>query len=311
MNLVPFIVDRNSLEAMNDAGPRGIDAFLLRHIRELREEYRRQGNPYIIYLAGLSLLNAVSSVPRCNQSFQVSQLHGFLGELLIAAGRDAASLRAAIDHLEIAIEIVSGFGALSPDIVRARIFFALLHAVALKALGRFDDSLSLLRQASANLRQKWAATTVELTPLQRQLVIMEQRVVGYNALVETAVSFRDTHPVEYYRSLKRVFEFFLNRGRIREASEIVPELKRAYGMIATQAPPLVHISFLKNIGQFLMSTGEVASAVSLFLSAIREAKRLGLHGQYRQLALLLDEARAGGGHGQLVTFRVDDVDGTR
>lgn len=267
---VPVIVSRDLLETMAAGGPREIDRFLLPQIRQLKDEYQRGGNPHIIYMAGSAVGAIVTSIPSYLHSFQFSRLQALLAEMLIAQGSDAASLHVAEQHLNLALDIIHRVHAVCDDIVRAHVSFALLLSVARKALGKFDDSLEGLGATARYLTQKRSLTELDLIPLRRQEIMMHQTVAGHQQLAEDAMQYRTLRPREYYRSLKRVFEFLLNRGGLREAKQIYPEFKKAFAAIAQQVTPISHVSFLKNVGQYHMARSEAKAAANFFARTMLE-----------------------------------------
>lgn len=304
---VPLIIERNMLEKMASGGPREIDSFLLREIHLLQNEYMRIGNPRLIYLAGSSIADVVKPLRGCTSSFQFSRLQAFLAEMLLAQGQDAHSLRAALHHMEVAFDTVNRVHAISEDIIRANVSYALLTGVINKALGKLEESLSGMRSTAWHLAWEKSATELDLIPLRRQEIMMYQSVAGHRKLAEEAVRYINLQPRQYYQSLKRVFEFLLNTGRIREADQIYAEFKRAFTTISRQSPPISHVSFLKNIGQYLVAKGDAPAASSILKRTLQEANQRNLQGQVRQVKSLTNELEAGSNQATLVTFTVDNA----
>jgi len=300
---VPVIIDQRLLEIMDAGGPRKIDAFLFPWVRHLKDEYKRTGNPVIIYQIGSSVSDKIVLLQCCHYSFQFSQLQGLLAEMLLAHGKDASSLRTAVCCLETAIETAQRVGVINDKIVRAHVFYALLLGIARKALGHFDESLKGMRNTAKDLVCKSAATDIDLISLRRQEIMMHQTVAGHEQLAEEAIQYAALQPLEYYRSLKRAFEFFLNQGAQQNSEQIYPEFKRAFAAISQKTALISRISFMKNIGQYYMTIGEAKVAADVFDRTLLIASQLNLRGQVRQVKRLMQEIESDNNKGKLVTFR--------
>lgn len=301
---VPIIIDQKVLERMSKGGSQEIDIFLMREIYWLRKFYIQTGHPRIIYFAGSKLADIVAPIPGCNCSFQFSQLQALLAEMILAQGQDANSLHVAVNHLEFAFEILNRVQVMSSDVLRAHINNALLLGIARKAFGEMDDSFNGIQKTVQYLKWEKSATELDLIPLHRQETIMRQTVDGHKQLADNAVKYIVHNPQEYYRSVKRVFEFLLNKGRLKEAELYYKEFNRAFAAIAHQAPAISQISFLKNVGQFFMAKGKAKDAASIFKRVLFAASNLSLQGQARQVKLLLQELEAGNKQAELITFKI-------
>jgi hypothetical protein len=295
------------MEALTAGGSRAIDAFLMTEIRWLKDEYRRVGNPRLIYLAGNSYTHLLSTLSATHRSFQYARLQTLLSEMLIAQGGNPEMLHTAIQHVEVALEIIDRVGIISEETLRVQVSCALLLGVARKALGQFDESLYIMRKLSKTFINISSATEVDLILIRRQEIIMRQAIDEHRQLAEEAVKYRTVRPLEYYRSLKRVFEYLMNNGGDLEAERIYPEYRRAFATVSHIVDPIGHISFAKNIGQFFMLRGRLKEAAIVLDQSLKEARHLNLQGQVRQLEILTQELGSGTGRGKLVTFKVDPM----
>jgi len=133
---------------------------------------------------------------------------------------------------------------------------------------------------------------------------MQQTVAGHRQLAEDAVRYITLAPFEYYRSLKRVFEFLVNMGQARTAEDLYPEFRRAFAAIADRATPISQVSFIKDVGHYLMIHRKTEAARRVLQRGLVEAWQRNLHGQMRQLGLLIRELEQGSSRGRLVTFGV-------
>ncbi|MDZ7703629.1 MAG: hypothetical protein U5L04_03985 [Trueperaceae bacterium] len=295
----------DEVEKLHQGGSRAIDIFLLPEIRNLKKEYGLSGNPYIIYLAASSLSNFIDQyLPKSNESFQFSRLQALQGEMLLAQGKDRVHLERAINHFQKAQEIAFNITTVSEDVVKAHIAYALLLGVGYKTVGLFDESIESMRDTATFFLKKDLATEVDLVPLTRQEIIMFQTVDGHRSLAERAKTYALLKPVEYYRSLKRVFEFLLNRGGGEEAHRIYSEYQRAFREVDAELTAIARISFAKNIGQYHLVRGNVASAQSHLSKTLVEARNRGLYGQVRQLQRLLEDANFENREAELITNSV-------
>lgn len=284
--------------------PSAIDAFVLRHLHELRRHYTLTGNPQTAYLAAIALADAMAPLRSTHDSFQFAQLQAFIAEMLLAEGRSADRLHAAIRRVECATDIMYSVPVVCTDVIRAEVSAALLHAIARKALGQFDEGVRWLRGTTTYLAKNRSAMHPDLVPLFRQEIMMHQHVAGHQKLLDESVHYRALRPLEYYRSLKRVFEFLSNRGQMRAAEQLFPEFKRSFAAVANLAPPISHVSFLKNVGHYVANRRQKQPALEIFARAQATAERLKLAGQARQIAHLAQQVRDGANRGELTTFLV-------
>jgi hypothetical protein len=292
------------MESLAAGGAKSLDALLIPEVRWLRHEYKQTGNPRLIYLAGSSYTDLLKAFPATRYSFQYALLQSLLGEMLIAQGNNAETLHAAVKHIETALEIMDSVSIMSEETLRAQVSCALLLGVARKALGEFDESLFIMRKLSKVFIDIASATEVDLVPIRRQEIMMHQTMEGHRQLAEEAVRYRTLRPLEYYRSLKRVFEYVMNNDGILEAEQIYPEFRRAFASISHMVGHISHVSFAKNVGQFLMTRGQLQAAAVVLNRSLKESRVLNLHGQVRQLEILVQEAESDASRGKLVTFMV-------
>lgn len=131
---------------------------------------------------------------------------------------------------------------------------------------------------------------------------MQQDVRLFRQLGDAAVTYARARPMEYFGSVKRVFEFAMNTGRMDEARQILPEFRRSFSAVRRKLPALSHVSFAKNIGHFYLANGKGQAGLGVLRSSLQASEALNLHGQRRQI---LDLMNAGGSVSQAMpTFRV-------
>lgn len=305
--LAPVILDRRTLERLEAGGVRALDQFLLREIDILKGEYKRRGNPHIIALAARAVLTAVAPLPQATMSFQAARLHALIGNMLIAQGASAGDLRNALVHLEVALSMLEHIQTFSEELRSAYVSFTLLVGVARKALGEFDESLRIMRGSMVEMLRSGEANQVDLVPLVRQEIIMLQTPSGHRRLASTAIMYRESHPLEYYGSIKRVFEYVMNTGRVHEAKRLYPEWRAAFLRVAHRVEPISQISFLKNLGQYAIELRAFRRADHLLRRALCEAEQRSLRGQVRQIEYLIETAGDRVGTAKLLTYQIDPL----
>lgn len=299
-------VGNNSLILDKLSGAATIDAFLLSEIRRLKEVYEKTGDPYPVFLAGLSIARSVESVPESQGSFQFARLLSFLSQMLLNQGKDQLTLSLALEYIQRAIEIIFCMNVVSDEIIKEHIKSALFLGVIQKSLGQFEESILGMRETSKFLTERKGVTKIDLIPLERQEIIMQQSIRGHQKLVDEASQYRRSLPIEYYSTIKRIFEFMMNTGQYSKTKVLFPEYRRAFASVSGRLPPLSHISFLKNASQFYSISGETPRAIAILRTILREARQRNLFGQERQILFMLNEMEAGE-KVELVTFYVKNI----
>ncbi|PHN00912.1 hypothetical protein CRP01_39645 [Flavilitoribacter nigricans DSM 23189 = NBRC 102662] len=285
------------------SGSNTIEVFLFLEIKKLKKLYEKTGDPYPVYLAGLSIAQAIELIPKASNSFQYSRLQSLLAQMLLDQGKDQYTLTLALEHICKAVEIISSLNMVSEELIKEHVKFALFLGVIKKALGEYDESIMLMRENALLLTSKKGATKLDLIPLERQEIIMHQSVKGHQKLINEASLYVKNKPIEYYSTIKRIFEFLMNTDQYPKAKELFSEYRRAFSYISRRLPPLSHISFLKNTGQFYSGIGENKKAKVILINILNEARKRNLFGQERQILYMLEEIEAGE-RAELITFFV-------
>ncbi|HYD16301.1 MAG TPA: hypothetical protein VEA77_07870, partial [Hyphomicrobium sp.] len=282
--------------------PRVIDSILFKYVRYLRGSYRSLGDPVLVYLAAARLESQVRIYHGATSSFQYTKLLALMAEMLVEEGRDEGRLSLALEHIEAAIETLNRVPVMSEEVLGTYVSCYLYRSVIQKALGNYDVSISGLVSSRRTLVSKMEMSNIDLIMLERQEVIMLQDMRLYRRLAENAASYAVLRPMEYYGTVKRIFEFCVTSGKLEDADKMLPEFKRAFDVISNRLPPISKIAFYRDIGLFLMCCGKTKSAESILRPALQRARSLNLHGQQRQITGII-----GGGPStsvSLPTFRV-------
>ncbi len=279
-----------------------IDGLYLNEIVHMRLHYVRFGDPRIVYGYGSGLSRITERVPAGN--LYISLYEAFLAELLLARGTDLLIIEAAERHIDLAERHVRS--ARADPHVRARILSKtlLLRSVALKARGRTDEAGSVLRAVSSEPWWRRNADPGDIVAIARQRVMMSQSLSAHLELLRHAREYENARPLEYFRTLKRVFEFVVNSKLDSATTALLPHLLDAYSRISSVAPPLSRVSLLKNLAQAEALLGNDRTALARLTLALEVSQSLGFDSQVRQISMLLQRAKDGDVGGALETFRV-------
>lgn len=290
------VLPLQQVDVPDRATPRHVDEFLLPNVAHLRSAYRRTGDPRLTRLAATGLVAEVLAAPAALASFQTARLFALIAETHMDEGRDVSGLEDGLVALSRAKEILGRVDHVSDEVYKARITYALHEGVLKKALGHYDDSISGMRQEKDWLLSRKGVSPVEVVMLDRQEILMQQEASGFRGLLDAAPGYATVKPIEYYATVRRVFEFCLNKQLMANARQLFPEFRRAFRSVAAQLPMLSHVSFAKNVGQFALLIGRVPEAERILSRALHWSKVLHLHGQERQITSLLENLRDGKPH---------------
>jgi len=219
-------------------------------------------------------------------SMQFARLINLIGRMALASGRREAidearySLPAGRLHLERLRSWPRAAVGLYVDLV-------LTEAVSLKVLGNFDEALALLSDVIEDPVLSRFRVASDLLPLQRQQAMMRGTFSAHREFALIASVYRDLEVVEYYGSVKRVFEFTLNNGQLVAAERLYPVLLATSERIGDLLTPLAQISLIKNAGQLAAWKGDIDQAEKRLRLARAAALQRGLHGQARQVEAML------------------------
>ena len=253
----------------------------------MKRNYKQAGNPWIIYTAALQIIDQVRSYRGSKSSFQFAELLAYAAEMILSEGKSAVTLRRGLSLIFEAQETIARVPVISKEILRARVSYALHEGIILKALGYFDEAIRIMRFRANNLESHYDVSDIETVSLSRQEVIMQQDKRAFARLAENAALYRDTHPAEYYGTLRRIFEYLLNTRRLDQAKAMHDEHLRAFRQIAYKLPQLSSVTFAKNEGYYQALAVSERQGEALLGDALVAAQRLQLFGQERQIRSML------------------------
>ena len=213
--------------------------------------------------------------------------------MLVAGGGTAETMVEAEEHIVAAIEELCSAGDWTRETMKLLAELVLNHAVTLKARRRMGEAVDVLRTAMTDhaLAPYWAFG--DRLPLMRQDVIMAGGLAPHRWLAEQHDAMRAAGPLEHYRTVKRLFEFAMNKGNGAASQKLVKASIATFAPVAWEVPPLARISLLKNIGQHEALAGRADRARRYLMLARLAAEEQGLYGQLRQIDGLMDMVDAG------------------
>lgn len=289
------------LETLSGTDAGAATAVYVREITHLRRMARIGLRPAEAYALADQLLRRAPVSPV--KSVGRALLHLYLSETALATGMTVAAPAATEAHAISCIDEISG--AQCRDSTRLRILStAHMHlAIALKATGDADSAVGAL-DALLGAKDQPKPPIPWVIDSARQRVMIRQSARDHVLLLETAVLYKEARPLEYYRTLKRCYEFFLNHGLKDTARSVEPHLLSAFHRVRHIATPIMSISLTKNVAQRLAIDGDGGGSLRLLEAAATEARANGLQGQIRQIDSLRSAVRAGEIKALLATFRV-------
>ena len=254
----------------------------MQEYERVKQIYIQIGNPHIAI--GYANLGCQLAADVTIFDKAIAIFLSYVAELCLACGR-------ADSFVESLLEQAENHASMSPceNDIRIRMLanIYLLRSIAEKALGRQSEALYLL---SVLNKDSWVKKTEQrylLISIHRQRVMMEQSKQGYADLLKMAVKIRNIAPLEYYRTIKRVFEFATNNGYLDSVKALMPVLLLTFVDIQNQVPALSKISLLKNLGQANGLLENYPLADKQLKCALDDAVNRGLKGQVVQINHIL------------------------
>jgi hypothetical protein len=257
------------------------DDYLYPQVAFLEDYYRYHGRAAAVLVAVSSLLDVLDEFVE-RPSLMIARLYGLKATLHLAVGGARRDLELGYTAANLAVEHARTID--NDHMLDTFIYeYEMTAAVSLKAGGAFDDSIHRLRVAAKD------ASAYEIAiPVARQEVLMFQDRRQFIELLENAPVYRHSRRREYFRTLKRFFEYALNQHDLKSAESVLPELLSAAYRLDKRFGVLEQVSLLKNIGQLLALKGQRTRARLLLASTYAVAHRADLGGQQRQITGLLN-----------------------
>lgn len=294
------VVDSNLLDAFSRGDRRLIEDFFLKEYYNTKAIYIRLGDPNVAAIYGLNAGQLVDYISISD--ITVAIFLSYIAELLIARGQ----IDSLINPL---LSISESHAAKAPckDRLRIKVLsnIYLLKSISEKALGNTSEAYRLLLELDKSNWVRINSNRGMLISVHRQQVMMHQSFQQHLDILEDATRIRAEAPLEYYRTLKRVFEYATNYGYERSVARMMPIILTAYASVRHEVPLISKISILKNLGQANALLGNTDLARLQLDSALLQAKEKDLRGQIGQLNLIKEAVEAGNVVGSLVTFRTE------
>lgn len=293
------LISEEQLDLFRSGNRSAIRKFYIQEFHVAKTIYHQLGNPCFAIKYGSHACNLVHEITI--HEISIANFTSYIVELIIAAG----IINSNVDHL---LEISEAHARRSPcsDDLRIKVLanIFLLKSISEKARKQQSEAYLTLEQAE---QDPWIAQndiSLIMTPVYRQKMMMEQTITSHQKLLARALVLKQSNPLEYYRTLKRVFEFIVNSGEQAMSRLLMPELQIAFSAIQNQVPKITAISLLKNFGQANALLGNSDLAKRQLNIAVCEAQAYGLKGQVVQINRLLQAVTDGNVIGKLSTFRV-------
>lgn len=276
-----------------------IRTFYLDEYRTVKAIYQNLGNPVTAMRYGVHAHQMVKEV--CVSEICIGFFESYMAELTLASGHIDSTIDEYLFYAEKHARTAKCDWQLR---IKALSSIYLMKSISEKAKRESDKAYMTLEEVE---RDPWIMKKDDLllmTPVFRQRMMMEQTVASHMKLLERASLLKKVNPLEYFRTIKRVFEFCINSGNTVAAEKLIKEVLLAYNGIKTDVPPITKISLLKNMGQANVLFGEKELAISQLQNALRDARYYKLEGQVTQIKNLISAAHEGNVVGKLTTFRV-------
>lgn len=299
INTYTQIVGNDVLEYFRQGNRGYIQRFFMHEYNSVKTIYTVLGNPITAILYSdfaIALLPYLSI-----EDIAVAIFLSYVAELYIAHGSINPKIKSILDLAEKNAEKAPCSIHIRINVL-ANIY--LLRSISEKALGNTVEAYNLL---SATKSDKWIKSNsndYSLVAINRQQVMMTQSFQNHIDLLKTAEKFSNISPLEYYRTIKRVFEYAINRGYKDSTIKLMPRLLLAFSYIQNSVPPIVKISLLKNLGQANAILGDKSLAIKQLNEAIKEANNKELKGQIIQIKRIIEAIKEGNAVGSLVTFKM-------
>jgi hypothetical protein len=289
----PYLLSRKVLDALARSTDEDFDAAILPHVALLESVFRRSGQATAVLSGVCSLLSALSEF-HGRRSIAIARLYALEALLLLASGNDAIHAHRAGLRAHAATQLARQLD--TPDVAEFVAEEEMVTAVAMKATGDIDGCLAHLRAAARQLGPYEIAV-----PLIRQEALLFQDRNLFDKLLKQASTYRASRRREYYRTLKRTFEFELNSGNIQDAAALLPEL--LWSSSRSPMKVLDRLSLLKNLAQMFGAMGQYRRAMVVLDVALAVAAQSGFHGQERQIRTLR-ASFSQGTPGRLISFEL-------
>lgn len=287
------------LEDIYESSPGLFQNYSDEFLREIKNQRKQNVNSQIIKTSVEFYLSNFDSHSSFKSSFSAGQILKYHSQLLLEHASSEPDLTKALLDITDSIQILSS--SKMNNSINELVSAHLIRSVLLKVLGDKDEALYSLKDSQHELRNL-ISSDLELIKLRRQEQIIHQTQLSHKFLFKDANKIKGYNLIEYYSSIKRLFEFFMNNGFIENAGRIYNNFVKTFHSVQWDLPLISHLSFLKNIGQFNILIGKKNDGIRLLKVAYNKALSLKLTGQMEQLKNLLTNYESPSEF-KLVTYR--------
>ena len=282
---------------LEEATQEDFDSLVSWYVQDKKKEYKQFGNSDSIVDSIDLLFRIGSDLAQADSSPNWGLLHKLKARLILESSGSTNRLELASTHIQKAIDHLS-LAPHNDSLVSSH----LIRAVVYKVKGEREEAFYSLRKSKQYLTSK-EISSEKLIMLDRQEQMMLQSTLSHEHMFRQAIAVRENDPIEFYGSIKRVFEFYMNREFHDERRKLYPILVISFNNVRGKLPLISRVSFMKIVGQHLILDGQRSKGLKVLTVALRKAIEHGFYGQVNQLQRLYDDAHSGSKL-ELVTLQV-------
>jgi len=294
---VGSIHSENLFERLEASTQENFDNLLQYFLDSKLREYRKLGNSASLSDSIYYLIQKIEGLKQSKQSIVCGLINKFEAQLTLESTRNLEDLNLSLNFIDKAIENIS-IEKPSEDLVSAH----LIRAVILKAQNDREDSFYSIKSSKQELI-KAGLNPKFLIKLNRQEQMMLQTNLSHEYMLTEAMSVRNVSPIEFYSSIKRLFEYYMNWNQHEKRRKLYPTLVNTFTMIKNRLPIISKISFMKISAQHHIIEGNNQLGFRLLHIALQKSLDHDLRGQSNQIIKLIDDSYDGRKL-ELITFRV-------
>ncbi len=250
-----------------------------------RHEHKKFGNAHSIITSLGYFIEKAENNKFNKLSYYLALIHKFNSQLLLDHATSKLDLNSSLYHINKTIDILSLL-KLNDKGANALISSHLIRAVLLKVLNKKDEAIYSIRNSKKELR-KLEEKGKTLIKLNRQEQIIHQTKLSHKKLLNEAIDIYSKDKIEFYSSLKRLFEFYLNNKMYDKSIQYYSIFIDSFTNISHRLPYISKVSFMKNIGQYNIEIGNEKEAMRLLTVALKKSIDLNLTGQIMQIKNLI------------------------
>lgn len=251
-----------------------------------REEYRRTGNPILIYNRIAPLLYSIENLLP-EKTIQIGKFHWFLSYLLIHSDYGSEVLQLARQHANDAIGIFENKDLYDKDVHIHLVKSYWLAALSHKMQGHFSDAHRMISDTIKELEAENIGGYFDTLYLRRQQTLIEEHQEAYNHLLKGMEHYKFDSIESYYTS-KRIFEFAIKSQDGHDIDRYFNLTREHYQKASPYLEQVSKFSYWKYLFVYFKhkKQNELADRIYRYLLSGSIEKQL--YGQQRTLEALRD-----------------------